>query len=182
MASSPEGFEISARRITISTVGLPAAIDRLASTAPQYRLAISLHAPHDELRNQLVPVNARIGLKQILAAADRYFSASGRRLTFEYVLLAGVNDRREHARQLVELLGGRRVLLNIIPYNRVSGLPYRTPTAAALQQFRAVLESAGVAVKVRHRKGSRINAACGQLRFPNQGRGEESSVGSVDDK
>jgi 23S rRNA (adenine2503-C2)-methyltransferase len=168
-ARRDDGLGISARRITISTVGLPPAIDRLARHEANYRLAISLHAPNDELRNQLVPVNKNIGLAAIMAAADRYFEASGRRLTFEYVLLADVNDRPEQARQLARLLAGREALLNVIPYNPVAGLPYQTPTPERRETFRAILEQAGIRVKFRHRKGNRIDAACGQLRRSQQG-------------
>jgi 23S rRNA (adenine2503-C2)-methyltransferase len=163
-ASAPDGLGISARRITISTVGLPAAMDRLAETAPQYHLAVSLHAPDDGLRNRLVPVNRRTGLAAIVAAADRYFARSGRRLTYEYVLLGGVNDRVDHARRLGNLLRGRPALLNLIPLNPVAGLPYRTPTRDAVLRFREGLEAAGLNVKIRQRKGDEINAACGQLR------------------
>lgn len=163
-ASSPEGLGISPRRITISTVGLPAAIDRLCELNCQYNLAVSLHAPNDALRNQLVPVNKAIHLAPILAAADRYFDVSGRRLTFEYVLLSDLNDRPEHAEQLVDLLHGRLALLNVIPYNPVAGLPYQTPTPAAQRRFREILESGGINVQFRERKGDEINAACGQLR------------------
>jgi 23S rRNA (adenine2503-C2)-methyltransferase len=163
-ASRDDGLGISARRITISTVGLPPGIRRLAEAGARYRLAVSLHAPSDELRRQIVPVAAKIPLARLLEEADRYFDASGRRLTFEYVLLAGVNDGVEHAVQLARLLGGRTVLVNIIPYNPVAGLPYRTPTAAAQQAFRRALEDRGLAVRFRHRKGDKIDAACGQLR------------------
>ncbi|MCC6492991.1 MAG: 23S rRNA (adenine(2503)-C(2))-methyltransferase RlmN [Pirellulales bacterium] len=163
-AHRADGLGISARRITISTVGLPPAIDRLAQYDQHYRLAISLHAPNDELRDRLVPVNKNIGIDAIIAAADRYFEVSGRRLTFEYVLLGEVNDAPEHARQLGRLLAGREALVNVIPYNPVAGLPYRTPSAERRQAFRAILEAAGVRVKFRHRKGDRIDAACGQLR------------------
>jgi 23S rRNA (adenine2503-C2)-methyltransferase len=163
-ARREDGLGISARRITISTVGLPAAMERLARHPVHYRLAVSLHAPNDELRNQLVPVNKNIGLEAILEAADDYFAASGRQLTFEYVLLADVNDAPDHARQLASLLRRREALLNVIPYNPVSGLPYQTPTAERREAFRAILEQAGVRVKFRHRKGDRIDAACGQLR------------------
>ncbi len=162
--SRPDGLGISHRRITISTVGLPKAIRRLANKDFHYRLAISLHAPNDELRNQIVPTNSKIGLAEILAAADEFFSASGRRLTFEYVLLAGLNDHPEHAHELVRLFGRRECLLNVIPYNPVEGLPYRTPSAAAQHAFRKILEDAGIPVRFRHRKGDKINAACGQLR------------------
>jgi 23S rRNA (adenine2503-C2)-methyltransferase len=139
-------------------------MDRLAEMRCRYHLAVSLHAPNDELRNQLVPVNRKIGLAAVLASADRYFEASGRRLTFEYVLLAGINDQPAHARQLVKQLRGRAVLLNVIPYNPVAGLAYRTPSRAAIRQFHEILQDAGVAIQMRQRKGDKINAACGQLR------------------
>ena len=167
-ARRADGLRISARRITISTVGLPPAMDRLARHNIHYRLAVSLHAPNDELRNQLVPVNKNIGLAQILDAADRYFDVSGRQLTFEYVLLADVNDHPEHARQLARLLARREALLNVIPYNPVAGLPYRTPTAQRREAFREILENSGIRVRFRHRKGDRIDAACGQLRRSQQ--------------
>ena len=167
-AHREDGLGISARRITISTVGLPPAIDRLARHDQNYRLAISLHAPNDELRNQLVPVNKNIGLNPIMAAADRYFDVSGRRITYEYVLLADLNDAPEHARQLARILHGREALLNVIPYNPVAGLPYGTPTVESRQAFRMILEQGGVRVKFRHRKGDRIDAACGQLRRSQQ--------------
>ena len=164
LASSPTGLAISARRITISTVGLPKAIHRLADGQCRYHLAVSLHAADDALRSKLVPVNKSAGLDQILAAADRYFDVSGRRLTFEYVLLAGVNDHDAHAHDLAKLLRGRAALVNLIPFNPVKGLPYRTPSGRSTAQFRQILELGGLTVKTRQRKGERINAACGQLR------------------
>jgi 23S rRNA (adenine2503-C2)-methyltransferase len=163
-ASSPSGLAISARRITISTVGLPAAIHRLAEENCRYNLAVSLHAPDDALRNQLVKVNKSTGLAEILKAADHYFETSGRRLTFEYVLLAGLNDGPDHARRLAALLRDRTALLNVIPYNPVAGLPYRTPSATALNRFLEIVRDAGLNVYVRERKGDKIDAACGQLR------------------
>jgi 23S rRNA (adenine2503-C2)-methyltransferase len=167
-AGREDGLGISARRVTISTVGLLPGIRRLAEAGAQYRLAVSLHAPTDELRRQIVPVAAKIPLARLLDEADRYFDASGRRLTFEYVLLAGVNDGAQHAAQLARLLAGRTALVNVIPYNPVAGLPYRTPTAAAQRAFRRALEDRGVAVRFRHRKGEKIDAACGQLRRRSQ--------------
>lgn len=177
VASSPDGLGISPRRITISTVGLPQSIDRLTEQNARYHLAVSLHAPDDALRRQLVKVSKNIPLAEILAAADRYFEASGRRLTFEYVLLAGVNDQSDHARRLAALLGGRAALLNVIPYNPVAGLPFRTPSARAVKAFADVLRAAGINVQVRERKGDKIDAACGQLRrtnLPDEKRGRES--------
>lgn len=162
--SSPDGLGISARRITVSTVGLPSGIRRLAQHARPYRLAISLHAPNDALRSQIVPVNARDGVAALLAAADDYFAATGRRLTFEYTLLGGINDGRREAEELAALLRGRCALLNVIPYNPVPGLDFRTPTPERVAEFRQTVESAGVTVQVRKRKGRKIDAACGQLR------------------
>ncbi len=164
LASASDGLGISPRRITISTVGLPPAIQRLAERNARYNLAVSLHAPDDELRNQLVKVNRQTGLAEIMAAADRYFDASGRRLTFEYVLLAGVNDSVDHARRLSARIGRRTALLNVIPYNPVAELPYGTPSAGAVSRFVETLRAAGINVFVRERKGDRIDAACGQLR------------------
>jgi 23S rRNA (adenine2503-C2)-methyltransferase len=161
------GLGIGQRKITISTVGLPPAIDKLAEQGVQYHLAVSLHAPNDELRNQLVPVNKGTGLQAIVDAADRFFESNGRRLTFEYVLLGQLNDRTEHAHELVKLLRGRTALLNVIPYNPVSGLPYRTPSAADQERFLMILRHGGINVQVRTRKGDKIDAACGQLRRSN---------------
>lgn len=163
-ASAADGLGISPRRITISTVGIPESIDRLAALDCRYNLAVSLHAPNDELRSQLVPVNRKIGIRRVLEAADRYFDASGRRLTFEYVLLADINDRPHHAKELAGLLRHRAVLLNVIPYNPVEGLVYRTPSPESIRTFRTILQDAGVTIQFRQKKGDRINAACGQLR------------------
>jgi 23S rRNA (adenine2503-C2)-methyltransferase len=163
-AEARDGFGISQRRITISTVGLPAAIDRLAAACPRYHLAVSLHAADDLLRTRIVPVNRSTGLAAVLAAADRYWIASGRRLTFEYVLLGGLNDAPEQAESLAELLAGRPALVNVIPYNPVAGLPYREPSAAARERFVERLERRGINVQIRRRKGAKIDAACGQLR------------------
>jgi 23S rRNA (adenine2503-C2)-methyltransferase len=158
------GLGISPRRITISTVGLPPAIEKLAESNAPYHLAISLHAPSDELRTRLVPVNKNIGIEAIMSAADRYFDVTGRRLTFEYVLLKDLNDSALCAEQLVRLLRGKTAMLNVIPYNPVPGLPYETPTAESIHQFRKILMDGGINVMFRQRKGNEIQAACGQLR------------------
>ena len=163
-ASNANGLGISPRRITISTVGLPAAIHKLARLDCRFHLAISLHAPNDELRNQLVPINSKVGIRELLDAADHYFDVSGRKLTFEYVLLRGINDQTQHAIELAEQLRGKTAILNVIPYNPVAGLPYQTPTQRSISIFRETLEKSGIVVKFRQRKGDQINAACGQLR------------------
>lgn len=167
-ATREDGLGISARRITISTVGLTKAMRRLTESNPRYRLAVSLHAPNDDLRQKIVPVADKIPLADVLAEADKYFDHSGRQLTFEYVLLAGLNDSPAHASELASILAGRTAMLNVIPYNPVAGLPYATPTPAAQRAFRQTLESRGVNVHFRHRKGDAIDAACGQLRRRSQ--------------
>jgi len=167
-ARHPAGLAISARRITISTVGLPESMRRLAQQPHPYELALSLHAPTDELRNQLVRVNHQTGLEAILQAAEDYYVASGRRLTFEYVLLGGINDQPSHAHALARRLSQRgahrMAMLNVIPFNHVTGLPYEPPKEDALKAFCQVLADAGLNVHVRRRKGDDIHAACGQLR------------------
>jgi 23S rRNA (adenine2503-C2)-methyltransferase len=164
LASSQEGLGIGVRRITISTVGLPGGIRRLAQLQPPYHLAISLHAPDDELRNRLVPANRPVGIHAVVEAADDYFTQTGRRVTYEYVLLAGENDQPSHAMGLAYLLQGRPVLVNLITLNPVPGLPFRGASANAVGQFKGILERAGLQVQVRLRKGESIEAACGQLR------------------
>jgi 23S rRNA (adenine2503-C2)-methyltransferase len=159
-----DGLGIGARHITISTVGLPAKLRRLADLGKQYHLAVSLHAPDDALRDRIVPTNPKTGLAAILEAADDFFAQTGRQVTYEYVLLHGLNDGVEQAAALARLLHGRNALVNLIPFNDVQGLPYRRPTEEALAAFVGRLRQGGINVKVRKRKGSEIDAACGQLR------------------
>lgn len=163
-ATHKDGLNIGARHVTISTVGLPHGIRRLAELNTQYHLAVSLHAPNDELRNRLVPVNRRIGIDAILQSAEEYFAQTGRRVTYEYVLLKNVNDRPEHAQELTQLLRGRNALVNLIPYNPIKDLPYEPPDRHEVSRFAEILDRSGIQVTVRYRKGSEIEAACGQLR------------------
>jgi 23S rRNA (adenine2503-C2)-methyltransferase len=164
VASAKDGLGIGARNVTISTVGLPAKIRRLAESGKQYHLAVSLHAPNDALRSQIVPTNDKTGLPAILEAADYFFEKTGRQVTYEYVLLGGVNDSYANAEELARLLRGRQAHVNLIPFNDVDGLPYQRPTDEALADFVERLRRHNVSVKVRKRKGSEIEAACGQLR------------------
>ena len=175
LCSPEDGLGISQRRVTISTVGLPERILKLAALDRQYQLAVSLHAPTEELRNTLVPVNEAIGLGAVMAAADSYFQRTGRRVTYEYVLLREVNDRPSDAQALVRLLARRRAHVNLIPYNPIAGLPFGRSEPAAISRFAMILRKGGVNVTVRKTKGRAINAACGQLRrrlerFENVGR------------
>ncbi len=167
-ATLADGLDLSVRRVTISTVGIPAGIRKLAESVVQtgkgYKLAVSLHAPNDELRSRIVPQNRFTGIAEILRATDDYFEQTGRRVTFEYVLIDGVNDLPEHAAQLIGLLRGRTAIVNLIPFNPIPELDFRMPSTAAVKRFVQRLEASGVQVKVRFRKGDAIDAACGQLR------------------
>lgn len=164
VTTSPDGLGIGARHITISTVGLPAKMRKFAEMGKQYHLAVSLHAPNDVLRTEIVPTNDKVGLEAILDAADFFQATTGRQVTYEYVLLGDVNDRPEHAAELGRMLRGRGAHINLIPFNDVAGLPYRRLSQEALDDFVAILEQHRVSVKVRKRKGGDIDAACGQLR------------------
>lgn len=171
----PKSMNLGARRITVSTVGLPDRIRELAALGTPYNLAVSLHAPNDELRNELVPVNRGVGIQSILAAADEYFEKTGRRVTYEYVLLGEMNDSPVHAHQLAKLLRGRNAHVNLIPMNRVSELSYRDPSVPRTQEFVEILESRGIVATVRKRKGADIDAACGQLRLKHERESQASS-------
>lgn len=144
-------------------MGLPEKIHTLAALNRQYHLAVSLHAPTEQLRDELVPINEKTGLSAVLAAADFYFQTTGRQVTYEYVLLHNVNDRLKEARALARLLRGRKAHVNLIPYNPVAGLPFERPQPEAIRQFIAVLRDQGVSATVRKTKGQAIDAACGQL-------------------
>ena len=161
---SPNGLGLSPRRVTISTVGLPEKIRKLAAMDRPYHLAVSLHAATEALRDQLVPVNEKIGLTAVMEAADHYFQTTGRQVTFEYVLLHGVNDRPEDADALGRLLSKRKAHANLIPFNPVTGLSFERPSPEAIRRFVETLRHWGVSVTVRKTKGRPIDAACGQLR------------------
>lgn len=163
-ACSEKGLGISARNVTISTVGLPKKIVELATHSKPYHLAISLHAPNDALRDRIVPTNKGSGLEAILDAAQEYQNLSGRQVTYEYILLAGVNDHSTHADELGRLLAKRKSHVNLIPFNPVSGLPWKRPNQESVDLFRERLWRFGVTATVRKRKGADIEAACGQLR------------------
>ena len=172
-ATSADGLDISVRRVTISTVGIPAGILKLADAvvaggkAPpskHYKLAVSLHAPNDALRSKIIPYNRHTNIATILAATDEYFQRTGRRVTFEYTLIEGLNDQPEHIVQLAELLQERTAIVNVIPLNPVPELNFCSPSGKGVKHFVEQLEHRGIQVKVRFRKGDKIAAACGQLR------------------
>jgi 23S rRNA (adenine2503-C2)-methyltransferase len=157
------GLGVSPRRVTLSTVGVLPALDRLATEPLMPNLAISLHATTEDQRDALVPVNRKYGLEDILAAARRFPSGRRNRITFEYVLLQGVNDTPEDARRLVRLLGSIRCKVNLIPLNEAAGIPFDRPGDDRVDAFARVLANAGLTVSVRKSRGRDIRAACGQL-------------------
>jgi 23S rRNA (adenine2503-C2)-methyltransferase len=160
----PQCFNLGARRITISTVGVPARMRDLAREDLPLNLAISLHAPNEPLRRQLIPWAEHFALGDILDAARYYFDRTGREITLEYILLSGVNDRPEHARELSKLCQTLRANVNLIRYNEVEGLPYQRPKSEDVVTFQNVLRHNGVNAHVRKSRGRDIDAACGQLR------------------
>jgi len=157
-------YGLSKRRVTVSTAGVVPAMDRLGDILDM-RLAVSLHATNDELRNQLVPVNKKYPLQELMAACRRFIDKqnSRSRITFEYVLLEGVNDQPEHARELIKLLKGIPTLMNLIPFNPFEGSGYRTSSKKAVTRFSEILHNAGMTTVVRKTRGDDIDAACGQL-------------------
>jgi len=163
MLNDAQGLAVSPRRITLSTVGVVPALERLANEPLMPNLAISLHATTEDQRDALVPVNRKYGLADILEAARRFPAKRRNRITFEYVLLSGVNDTPEDARRLVRLLGDIRCKVNLIPLNEAAGINYRRPSDARVNAFAAILSKHGLTVSVRKSRGRDIRAACGQL-------------------
>lgn len=156
-------YGLSKRKVTVSTSGLVPAMDRLRERCP-VALAVSLHAPNDDLRDQLVPINKKYPIKMLLAACERYLQAAPRDfITFEYVMLAGVNDSIEQAHELVRLVERVPCKLNLIPFNSFAGSGYRRSSAEAIRVFRDVLMQAGLVTTIRKTRGDDIDAACGQL-------------------
>lgn len=162
--TDPEGLAFSPRRITLSTVGLPHQIRRLGAEGLGVHLAISLHAPTDELRNWLVPINRRYPLKELLDACRDYPLSPRRRITFEYVLLEGINDRPEEAHAMAKLLKGIHCKINLIPLNEAPEIPFKRPSQDRLLAFQKILHDHGYTATIRETKGWDISAACGMLK------------------
>jgi 23S rRNA (adenine2503-C2)-methyltransferase len=159
----PEGFAVAPRRLTLSTVGILPALEKLMQEPVRPNLAISLHAPNGALRRRLMPIEEKYPLEDVVAAAARYQVPRGGRVTYEYVLLSGVNDAPAHARELVRLLAGSRAKVNLIPLNPAPQVPFEPPAPAAVDEFCRILAEARVTVSVRRPRGQDILAACGQL-------------------
>lgn len=161
--NSPDGLNISQRRITVSTVGVVEGIKKLALEPFKVNLVLSLHAPNQHLRKKIIPYARRYCLEEILVAMDEYASLTRRDITYEYTLLAGLNDQAEHAEELAQLLRGKQCTVNLIPYNPIDGLTLKRPERDVIEMFRSILDDAGINATWRYTKGKDIAAACGQL-------------------
>ena len=164
LVNSPDGMNISMRHISLSTCGLVPKIDKLAEHKLQLTLSVSLHAPTNEIRSTIMPVNKAYPVEALLAACRRYYEATGRRISFEYAMIHGVNDTEAAAKQLLQDLKGLPAHVNLIPLNHVEESPLKPSTRQAVQRFQKLLEDGGVPATVRRTLGGDIDASCGQLR------------------
>ena len=164
LVNSPEGMNISMRHISLSTCGLVPKIDELAKRKLQLTLSVSLHAPNDEIRNRIMPVNKAYPTEELLEACRRYYQATSRRISFEYAMIDGVNDREQDAKELLRRLKGLPAHFNLIPLNHVEESPLKPSTRKAVASFQKTLEDGGVTATVRRTLGGDIDASCGQLR------------------
>lgn len=159
----PNRLNLSQRRVTVSTVGVVEGIRRLATEGLKVNLVLSLHAPNQRIRQKIIPYARKYPLEEILSAMLSYAKETKRDITYEYTLIAGINDRIEHAQELAALLRGQQCTVNLIPYNPVPGLRLRRPEKEVIEQFRSILEAAEIPTTWRYTKGKDIAAACGQL-------------------
>lgn len=159
----PAGLNISQRRITVSTVGVVEGIHRLAKEELKVNLVLSLHAPNQHIRKKIIPYARKYPFEEVLMAMDHYSQETKRDITYEYTLLAGINDHRKNAEELAKLLSGKQCTVNLIPYNPVPGLNLDRPEKEKIEDFRSILEEAGINTTWRYTKGKDIAAACGQL-------------------
>ena len=184
LVNSPEGLNIGMRHISLSTCGLVDQIDRLAGEDLQLTLSVSLHAPVDEVRSSIMPVNRRWPVQELLDACRRYFEKTGRRISFEYAMIRDVNDTPEMAKQLIRRLRGIAAHVNLIPLNDVAESPLKPSLPETVLRFQKTLEASGIPATVRRTLGSDINASCGQLRRnyeaekPKEGSGTDGSMGT----
>ena len=162
--SNDNGINIGMRHITLSTCGVVPGILKLAEKNLQLTLSISLHAPNDEIRNSMMPISRKYSYNELLSACKKYLELTNRRITFEYTLVSGVNDKRENALELSEKLRGMLCHINLIPVNEISENNYKRSEAKSIENFKTILENKGFAVTVRRELGSDIKASCGQLR------------------
>ena len=165
----PHGLEIGARHITVSTCGIVPKIYDYAREGLQINLAISLHAPSDEIRHKIMPISRVYPLNDLMEAVKYYEKTAGRRVTFEYILLKGINDSKKDAEDLAKLIKGTLAYVNLIPYNEVNEMKYRRSESSSVKEFMDTLMKKGVNATIRKEFGSDIDAACGQLRAKDEG-------------
>ena len=171
LVNSPEGMNISMRHISLSTCGLVPKIDELAKRNLQLTLSVSLHAPNDDIRNTIMPVNKAYPSQELIDACRRYYTATSRRISFEYAMIGGVNDSKENAKELLRRMKGLPCHFNLIPLNHVEESPLKPSTKEAVAAFQKTLEDGGIPATVRRTLGGDIDASCGQLRRKyNQGK------------
>lgn len=161
----PKGLEIGARHITVSTCGIVPKIKEFAEFPLQINLALSLHAPNDELRSKLMKINNRYKINEVIETLKYYFDKTNRRITFEYILIDGVNDSKKCAYELIDLIKDLNAYVNLIPYNEVISNPFKTVSHDKAEEFFLILNKAGIQTTLRMKHGDDINAACGQLRI-----------------
>ena len=164
LVNDAEGMNISMRHISLSTCGLVPMIDKMAEEKLQLTLSVSLHAPNDEVRNTIMPVNKAYPTEELLSACRRYYQKTGRRISFEYAMIDGVNDTPEAAKLLLKRLKGMSAHMNLIPLNHVEESPLKPSTKQAVARFQKILEDGGIPATVRRSLGGDIDASCGQLR------------------
>ncbi len=165
IVNDPHGVNIGQRHLTISTCGICDKIDLFATNSFQVTLSVSLHAPNDDIRNMIMPINRRFPIKEVLAACDRYFHITGRRVSFEYSLIHDLNDAPEHAKLLAQLLKGKNCHVNLIVLNEIKERPFAGSNSKRAIRFQNILQDSGISATIRRRLGPDIDAACGQLRL-----------------
>ncbi len=168
----PKGLAIGSRHITVSTCGIIPKIQEFSKLPYQVNLAISLHAPNNEIRNQIMPINKVYKLEELIKILKEYIKITNRRVTFEYILLSGINDSREHANELSDLLRGMNCYVNLIPYNETSHIDFKRSKSENIHNFYDTLKKRGISVTIRREYGTKISAACGQLRSKREVDGE----------
>ena len=169
IANFHKSLNIGSRHITVSTCGIVPKIYEFSKLPFQVNLAISLHAPNDELRNKLMPINKVYPLKELMRSVKDYISLTNRRVTFEYILLDGINDSKAHAKELCSLVKGLNCYINLIPYNENSNISYKRSKKDTIMNFYDIIKKENVNVTIRREFGSNISAACGQLRSKKEG-------------
>jgi 23S rRNA (adenine2503-C2)-methyltransferase len=174
LMTNPDAFKFSSRRVTLSTVGLLPELERLSKEKISFRLAISLNAANEETRSHLMPINRRYPLRKLLEACRHFPLRPRTRITFEYVLVDGINDSSQDARKLLKILSGIPSKINLIPLNEAPGIPFKRPLEEKVREFQEILIKGSLTAIVRASKGAEISAACGQL----QGKGSELRVRS----